>query len=248
VDTLSHEDYRKPEAPPFAPKIRFKKDDSKYRLVISPTESVPVKLNTCISKLMQINRATNGGWTRRSGRRDYASARRQVVQALIASCTFDELQNIAANEPVFAYDAEGKPVLNADGTHSTVLQSVTHERKVTRQYLTVEQASFICKEAEEFQKKAAEKSKIFLETAVKVTNAVKTTLDSQDGYLVQGKTKRYFVNEKTNAVHNYDTKAYVCIVEQGHQIQLGYDALAARLYALKNDSVMTQKIVTLANA
>jgi hypothetical protein len=138
--------------------------------------------------------------------------------------------------------------LNADGTHATVIQSVTRERKVTRQYLTIEQASFICKEAEEFQKKALEKSKIFLETAVKVTNAVKTTLDSQDGYLVQGKTKRYFVNEKTNAVHNYDTKAYVCIVEQGHQIQLGYDALAARLYALKNDSVMTQKIGTLANA
>lgn len=245
IDTLTYEDYRKPEAPACAPKIRFKKEDNKYKLIISPTENVPIKLNSCISKLAQINRKTNGGWGRYSGRRDYQYARNEVIQALILCCTFEEEDTVTTTESVMLTDQDGNYIRKDDGTFLVETKEVTRKQKVTKNYLTNEQAAFICREAEQFQKKALEKSKIFLETAIKCTNATKVSLDHQPGYMVEGKTKRYFVNEKTNTVHDYDTKAYICIVEQGHQIQLGYDALAARLYALKNDSVMAQQISTL---
>jgi len=239
VSTMNYEDYRKSQAPACAPKIKFKKDNNKYKLVISDTETVPIKLNNCVNKLNKINAKVDNRWGRRTGHRNYAWGLEQVIQALVASCTFEEEE---------ARDFEERQVVSIDGKSEEVIRTVKKKVKTEKCYLTKEKAQFICKEAEAFQKRALERSKIFLETAVKATGALRTTLDGESGYLVEGRTTKYFVNEKTNTVHNYETKGYICIVEKGHKIESGYDALAARLYALKNDSMMAQKISTLKNA
>jgi hypothetical protein len=46
-------------------------------------------------------------------------------------------------------------------------------------------------------------------------------------------------------VYDYETKQYRCIVNDRHYKGAGYDDIASRLLALKNDSVMQDQIGTL---
>jgi hypothetical protein len=49
-------------------------------------------------------------------------------------------------------------------------------------------------------------------------------------------------------VYDFDTKQYRCIVNDQHYDGAGYDDVATRLLALKNDSVLQETVVTLRGA
>ena len=186
------------------------------------------------------------------GRRDYRWARLKLVEILKECCTFDkkEVTEVEVEEPVMQeVEKDGQkvmePVLDRKGQPKTK-KVKKKDVKITQEcLLTDEQAEFVGKMAEEFQKKAIERSKVFLANAVKNTGAQLIQFQGEEGYLVEGSIRKYVVNKRTNMVYNYETKGYICIVEPGHIVSVGFDALAARLYALKNDSVMVTKISTL---
>lgn len=104
--------------------------------------------------------------------------------------------------------------------------------------------------AEKARKKAAAKSEELLKKVTKELNinkldwSAKGSNETMSGYEVIGKLSSYFVNEVDNRVWNMKTGRYVCIVNSG-EMGAGKDALIARLYALKNDSIMAAKINTL---
>ena len=180
-------------------------------------------------------------------RKDWRWAQLQLRDILKLCCTFDkktttyeDVEEIVTEENVQVFNDDGTPKMQ---TVKKKIVTVTKECT-----LTDEQAKFVGKMAEEFAKKAIEKSKLFLATAIKATGATLIQFQGEDGYLVEGALRKYVVNARTNQVYNYESKGYVCIVEPGHQVNVGFDALAARLYALKNDSVLVGQIGTLRHA
>ena len=89
------------------------------------------------------------------------------------------------------------------------------------------------------------KSVQLLSSVVKSTGAEEIVFNGMEGYRVKGKLRNYFVDKSSNKVHNADTGAYICIVDGRGEMGVGYDALVARLLALKNDSVSVRNIGTL---
>jgi hypothetical protein len=65
---------------------------------------------------------------------------------------------------------------------------------------------------------------------------------------VKGTLREYAVIIETAKVYDFATKQYRCIVNDRHYAGAGYDDIAARLLALKNDSTMQQHIGTLRGA
>jgi hypothetical protein len=65
------------------------------------------------------------------------------------------------------------------------------------------------------------------------------------GYLVNGKRREYFVELKSNRVFEFPSGRYICIVDKGHSVLTGVEALVNRLYALSNDSRLAKEINTL---
>lgn len=246
--TITYDEYRKPLAPSAAPRIKFTKDDKDFKLVINDTESVKIKFNDCLNKLATLNRKTNDSYLSNGyGRRDHNWAKRELIRILRECCTFEvKTTNIVeVDEPVMT---EGEnPVQAVDKDGNLLFKKVKKKETTTKTecLLTEAQGQFIGKMAEEFQKAAIKKSEVFLQNALKATGAKQITFKGEEAYLVEGALRKYAVLKRTNQVYNYDSGNYVCIVEPGHQVQVGFDALAGRLYALKNDSVMVGQIGTL---
>jgi len=234
-----------------------------FKLYLGDKEpAVPIKFNDCIAKLNTLNRKTNNGYRSTGyGRRDNNWAKTEVVNVLKECCTFDKKTTniVEVDEPVM------EEVLVGDNDHAPensgvqlipVIDKKTGQPKtkkvkkkevvVTKEcLLSDDQAAFVTKMADEFQKQALLKSQKFLADAIRNTGAKLINFQGEEGYLVEGKLRKYVVNKRTNQVSNYDTKAYICIVEPGHQVSVGGDATASRLYALKNDSVLVNRIGTL---
>lgn len=240
-DSLTYDEYRKAEAPPSAPKLRFRVFDGDVHLLIDGDKDRSVKchFNELLKKLATLNRKTTDMSSSSTGysRRNAAWARTQLTNLLIESCTFEEKTPVMVTEVDDKGNKKERQAKDADG------KKMFNTRMVP--LLTREDAQFIEKMAREYHMKALEKSKIFLATAVKNTGAVLERFNGEDHWVVQGKSRKYAVNARTNQVYNYDTKSYVCIVEPGHQISIGGDATAARLYALKNDGMTAAKISTI---
>jgi len=243
-DGMSYDEYKKAEAPMSAPKLTFRVINGDVHLKIDDNKSAKIKFNDALKKISTLNRKTNDSTSYSMGyrRRDAAWARTKLIDTLIECCTFEEKKLVTKLQKVKAKKGEADkfeevPVLDADGKK-------TYE-KVKKCTLTREDAQFIEKMARDYHLKALEKSKLFLETAIKNTGAKLEKFNGEDHYIVEGKLRKYAVNAKTNGVFNYETKGYICIVEPGHQVSVGGDATACRLYALKNDTVTLGQIGTL---
>jgi len=205
---------------PGAPSIKFFIDPAERRIKLktdSP-EGCRVKLGELIDKVRVINKKTNGNWCRSSGEvRNYKWARKQLTRTLRECTTFP------------------KESINEDGT------------KRIEHIVGISDADIkkLIDAADALKKAAIQRSKDFLATAVKFTKAQKIKFLEKDAYLVEGALRKYAVILETAKVYDYDTKQYRCIVNDQHFRGVGYDDIAARLYALKNDSVMQKKISTL---
>jgi hypothetical protein len=148
---------------------------------------------------------------------------------LKACCTFDKKELVV--------DTEGNPVLTAEGNKQ---YNITKECM-----LTDEKAAFVGKMAQEYYENAIKKSSVFLAEAVAKTGAKLINFNGEECWYVEGQLHKYAVSKKTNQVYNYERGNYICIVEPGHRVEVGFDATACRLLALKNDSVRVKQIQTL---
>ena len=222
---MTYADYQWPKAPTGSPKLKFKKYGTRdFKLVVNEGEEVKVKFNYCMTAMEKFNRSVNNYYTNDGGynRRDATWACAKLPAILKECCTFDEKE----------------VTTDANGVKSTQTKKVC--------YMTDAQSKVIVELAKKLQEKAIEKSKLFLAQAVKATGSKEIEFKGAKGYLVEGKLRKYFVNKDTNQVLNYDDNGrHICIVEHGHQVSVGCDATAARIYALKHDAVTVNKIGTL---
>lgn len=232
-DGLTDLEYKSHNAPSTAPRIRFLKEKDAIYLITGEgkEDRAPVKLNVAIRKIAMLNRQTNNKYSSDTGYspRNAAWARRQLVKILKSACTFDVKEVIK--------DEAGEPILDAEGKKQYRVNQVCH--------LTDEKASFIGKMAQEYYEKAIKKSSVFLAEAVKTTGAYPITFNGEECWAVDGQMHKYAVSKKTNQVFNRERGNYICIVEPGHRVEVGFDATACRLLALKNDSVRVNAIGTL---
>jgi hypothetical protein len=222
-DSMCNAELRGNDAPATAPAIKFFIDTEERRIKLKTTDpkGCPVRLGALMEKIKTINRTTNGGWSRNVGvTRDYRWARRQLVKALRECTTFD------------------RKVKNEDGTER--IESVVG--------ITDDDIAKVIAQADEHKKVAIARSKDFLATAVKFTGAEEIEFSGKRAYRVDGALRKYAVVIETAKVYDYETGQYRCIVNDRHYRGFGYDDVAARLYALKNDSVMQKKIGTLQGA
>jgi hypothetical protein len=229
---MSAAEYADPEPGINSPAIKFiiDKDDKQIKLVVNKDRAVRVNLGRFIQRAATINKRTNnkpyypknepGRWNYRQARRDYNWCAEEVATALIDCCTFKKKVK----------DAEGK------------------EQEVTSVLITKDDVIALIGVANEQKQLMLARSKEFLNTAVKLTGAVEIEFMGQRAYKIKGSLREYAVIISTAKVYDYETRQYRCIVNDRHYNGAGYDDIAARLLALKNDSVMQDKIGTLRGA
>lgn len=99
---------------------------------------------------------------------------------------------------------------------------------------------------QELRTEAEKKSKQLLDEVVRQVGAVPVTYENDDAFEVTGQSGRvYIVSKETRRVWNKEDKRYICIVDGSPDMGVGYDALVARMLALRNDSRVANKIDTL---
>jgi hypothetical protein len=99
----------------------------------------------------------------------------------------------------------------------------------------------------EARTEAEKKSAQLLASVVKETKAKEVKYNSLDAYEIVGNSGAQYTVEKEAPfkVWRTGTNQYVCIVDGRGEMGVGYDALVARLLALKNDSFVVDRITTL---
>jgi hypothetical protein len=97
----------------------------------------------------------------------------------------------------------------------------------------------------EARTEAEKKSAQLLASVVKETKAVETTRNGMPAYKVVGNSGAEYTVEKEGSFKVWHGQSYVCIVDGRGEMGVGYDALVARLLALKNDTFVVDKIGTL---
>lgn len=234
---MSYQELRRAEPPANSPRLKFKKVGKEFFIVVGENQMAKIKFNKFITKVSTINRKTSGRskWVYDpQGRGTYITRNgewcaTQIAEAIRECCTFP-------TKVIVPMDAG--TVGEAEGATQEVTQDVCG--------VTLEQSTFICRMANELQDKAIERSKVFLANAMKATGATKENWKGHEAYIVKGKLRSYAIKASDNKVYDSESGRHICIVEPGHKVGVGFDALAARLYALANDSRMTAKITTLA--
>jgi len=218
--SMSGEDYNKPKPPADAPSVR---------LIVSPIlkrfaldiegRHIPVKLGKFLERVDTINRRTNCKQGRGYGatHRNYMWAQREVATALIECTTFEKLE------------------VAEDGT-----KTKTSTVGVTRKDIEA-----LLKKCNEAKLKALQKSKEFMETAITSTKAERIEFLGKPALKVVGSLRTYAIVLENAKVYDLDTKKYRCIVNDHHYQGVGYDDIAARLYALRNDAISQKHIGTL---
>lgn len=234
-DSMTRDEMQTVEPGPAAPALKFHVDPADKYIKISVTDDrgVRVSLGRLIGKIRNINKKANGKQyydhgAYRAKWRNHEWAREMLITALVESCTF----KTKVSETVI--DDQG------------VEQIKTSER--TDVLITREDIIALIGVVNERKKAALERSKEFLNTAVKITGAEQITFMDKPAYKVKGSLREYAVVIATAKVYDYETKQYRCIVNSQHYAGTGYDDIAARLLALKNDSMMQSEIGTLAGA
>lgn len=229
---MTADEYDNPEPGLNSPAIKFiiDKDDKQIKVVVNKDRAVRINIGRFAQRATTINKRTNNKmynpkddvyrWRASMPRRDHRWCAEEVTKALIDCCTF-----------------KGK-VKNAEGV----------EQEVTSVLITREDIVSLLSVVGEQKRKMIERSKEFLNTAVRLSGAVQIDFMGKPAYKVKGTLREYAVIIKTAKVYDYDTKQYRCIVNDRHYNGAGYDDVAARLLALKNDSVMQAQIGTLRGA
>ena len=226
--TITRQEYDDEKPGPAAPVLNFEidKDEKCVKLVVSKDRKVKISLAKLVGKIETLNSKTNNCWIRRRtwqewhAYRDYNWCQAQLIDILIEASTFT----------VKSVNEAGQPVEN-----KTVL-------------LNKEDILKVLNAANEARKAAVEKSKEFLKMAVDLTKAEEIVFMNEKAYKVTGALRTYAVIMKNAKVYDYETKQYRCIVNDRHYAGAGYDDVAARLLALKNDGVMQENIRTLRGA
>jgi hypothetical protein len=226
--TITREEYQDEKPGPSAPALKFNidKENKCINIQVDKERQVKVSLAKIVRKVDSLNRRTDNGYMRTRDWQNYFSNRtynwcqHQLVQILVDASTF-ELDGV---------DAEGKAV------------------KIKQVLLNKDDITKLLDIANEAKRAAVERSKEFLNTAVQLTKAEKIEFLGEQAYKVQGTMRTYAVVIKNAKVYDFETKQYRCIVNDRHYAGAGYDDIAARLLALKNDSVMQEKIGTLRGA
>jgi hypothetical protein len=112
-------------------------------------------------------------------------------------------------------------------------------------YLTDKDLDILLGYVDKRHENAIEKSKEFLEMALKSTGATEERYNGRTHYKVKGNLREYYVDKENCKVYEAKTGGYVCIVNDSHAQGVGYDDLATRLLALHNDSYLVNDITTL---
>lgn len=231
-DSMSLAEMQEAEPRATAPALKFiiDKEDKQIKLQVSKDKTVRVQLNRLAQRVTTINRRTDNkmyypkdlqvGYYRRSAVRNHTWAAEEIALALIECCTFKKK---VKNEEGKVEETVETLITSAD---IVALLSVVNEQK----------------------KQAIERSREFLNTAVKLTGAELIDFMGKQAYKVKGSIREYAVVIKDAKVYDYESKQYRCIVNDRHYAGAGYDDIASRLLALKNDSVMQQQIGTLRGA
>lgn len=136
---------------------------------------------------------------------------------------------------------------DCEWARACVIQAILNT-KDTLETITTEDLNTLLVNISKTTNTAVEKSKEFLESAIKVTGAEKIMFKSQEAYKVKGSLREYVVIKSSAKVYDYDTGQYRCVVNDAHYVGAGYDDIAARLLMLKNDSVLQRKVTTLQGA
>ena len=221
VGKLSYKDSQDPSK---FPKLYFQKDkEGHFYLFLDREKKEKVEIKRFIGFIREVNTISgkaNGGRGYDNGSyvyRDTEWVRRRLKELVDEFTTVD------------------KKTKNADGTVSV---EKIHNTTETQRENLIEESLLERTEAEK-------RSLQLLKDVIQKTGAEEMTLKGQVGYKVKGNLRNYFIEKGTNRVYNADNGAYVCIVNGRHEIGVGYDALVARLLALKNDSVVARHIHTL---
>lgn len=234
-DQLTTEEYKQ-ATPTTCPRIKFSKEEDNVYLITGDKadERAPIKLNMCMGKIATMNKRTNNKYSQEYGYtpRNAAWARRTLAKILKECCTFDRKTLVVDDEGNAVLDAEGKKQYN-------------HSKECM---LSDEKASFIGKMAQRYYDEAIKRSSLFLAEAVKRTGAKPITFQGSDCWFVEGTLHKYAICKKTNQVYNFDTGHSICIVSEGHRVEVGFDATACRILAVKNDQFRAREIGTLTRA
>jgi len=217
------------EPSPTAPTLKLyidREDNAYIKLRVDENRGVRVQLNRLIGKVETLNKKTNNKEYREKQEGYYYSTR---IRRNAVWCA-EQLVKVLLECCTFEKKAE-----NGTDTVKEVL-------------LTKEDVIKLLSIADEEKKAILAKSREFLDMAVKNTGAEKIEFMGKEAYKVKGAMREYAVIVATAKVYDYDTKQYRCIVNDMHYDGAGYDDVAARLLALKNDSVMQQSIRTLSGS
>jgi hypothetical protein len=217
---ITRQEYSVDEPSSTAPAVKFWIDPAArcIKIRVEGDDGGRVSLGKLISRIDTINRKTNDRWSNSAGKsRSWRWAREELAKAIKDCCTHTTVTK------------------NEDGTTNTI----------TTTSVTAEDIKKIIDIADEAKREAIERSKEFLNSAVKVTGAEQIEFLGKKAFKVQGSLRTYAIVVENAKVYDFDTKQYRCIVNDGHFRGVGYDDIAARLYVLKNDSVMQKKIGTL---
>ena len=234
-DSMTPDEMRTVEPGAAAPALKFHVDplDKYIKISVTDDRGVRVSLGRLIGKIRNINKKANGKqyYDKHSYRpkwRNHEWAREMLITALVESCTFKTkvTETVVDDQGVEQTKVVERNDVLISKEDIVALIGVVNERK----------------------KAALERSKQFLATAVKITGAEEIRFMDKPAYKVKGSLREYAVVIATAKVYDYETKQYRCIVNSQHYAGTGYDDIAARLLALKNDSMMQNEIGTLAGA
>ncbi len=223
---MTREEYADPNPSPAAPALHFRIDKTEncIKLKISEERGVKIAFGKLVAKVGALNRKVNdrssyttGGLYRHWIRKNSSWALGEMVDILIECATFKTKRK------------------QEDGT-------TVEEKQVG---ITKEDIVTLLKQADASKKEALKRSKEFLETAMRMTKAEYVDFKGKQAIKVQGNLRTYAVVIANAKVYDYETKQYRCIVNSSHYKGVGYDDIAARLLALKNDSVLQNTISTL---
>jgi hypothetical protein len=229
--TITRDEYATYEPGPLAPALKLCIDSQHkhFKLQVDKDRLVRVHLGKLIKKVEVLNKKTNGknyyglvpgGFYKTHGVRNYIWCAEQLVNILIECSTFQRVQK------------------KEDGTEELVSEVLITRGDIVKLLDVVN----------EQKRQVIERSKEFLATAVKLTDAKIIEFLGKQAYHVKGTLREYAVIIETAKVYDFATKQYRCIVNDRHYAGAGYDDIAARLLALKNDSTMQQHIGTLRGA
>jgi hypothetical protein len=217
---ITREEYDSPEASSAAPPVKFWIDPAAkcIKIRVEGDDGGKVSLGKLITRIDTINKKTNDRWSNKASKtRNWRWAREELARAIRDCCTFTTVTK------------------NEDGT----------ENSITTTTVTSDDIKKIIDVADQAKKQAVERSKNFLDSAVKVTGAEMIEFLGKKAYKVKGSLRTYAIVVENAKVYDFESKQYRCIVNDNHFRGAGYDDIAARLYVLKNDSVMQGKIGTL---